>query len=138
MKLLPLKGSIPFSVNFSKYKINWDYSRSKVQQKVQNFLKPYWKFDTVLAEYRVPRSLLRLDIFNCTKGIIVEVSPEDHHGKYNEFFHKNRANYKRSIDRDMQKIDWAKRNNLQLIELNYSDVDNLSREYVKTKFGIDL
>ena len=136
MKLLPLKGSVPFSVNFVKYKIDWSYSRSKVQQRVQDFLYPFWKHDTVLAEYRVPRSLLRLDIFNCSKNIIIEVSPEDHHGTFNKFFHKNRANFKRSIERDMDKIDWAKRNNLTLIELNYEDVDNLSQKYMEDKFGV--
>jgi hypothetical protein len=138
LKLLTLNGGHSFTVNFAKYKIDWTKSPSKIQRKVQDFLLPYWEFDTVLSEYRIPGSLLRLDIFNCTKGIIVEISPEDHHGQFNKFFHKDRNHYLHSIKRDFAKIEWANKNNLNLVELNYMDVNNLSPKYIKDKYGINI
>ena len=138
MKFLTLNGGHSFTVNFTKYKINWNLAPSKIQQTVQDFLFPYWEYDTVLSEYRIPGSLLRLDIFNCTKKIIIEISPEDHHGTFNKFFHKNKSNYLHSIKRDFAKVNWAKKNNLELIELGQDDVKNISLKYIKEKFGVGL
>lgn len=138
MRLTTINGGHAFTVNYTKYKIDWLKSPSKIQQTVQDFLFPYWKYDTVLSEYRIPGSLLRLDIFNCTKKIIIEISPEDHHGTFNQFFHKNKSNYLHSIKRDFAKINWAERNGLNLIELGSDDVKNLSAKYIKEKFGVSL
>ena len=136
MKFLSLKGKV-YNVNITDYLIRWDRVVSKPQKAVKDFLYKYWKNDVVLEEFRCPGSLLRIDIFNASKRIAVEVSPAQH-TSYNEFFHKgNRANYLASLKRDMQKAEFCKVNNIILVEI-FDEDGPINKKFFKDKYDIDL
>lgn len=138
MRVTGLLGTKQVTINIIKYRINWDKAPSKGQQQLQNFLRPIWGNQIVLAEMRVPSSLLRCDIVNVNKKIVLEYSPESHHDNFNPFFHKNRVNYKNSIIRQTKKQEWAEKNGFTFIEIYESDLPLLSREFFREKFGVEL
>ena len=92
----------------------------------------------VLEEFRIPGSLLRCDFLNYTKKIAVEANGSQHE-KFNKFFHHDsRAKYFQSIKRDFEKIEWLEREGFTVIEIVESDIKDLSKDFFKLKFGIDL
>ena len=138
MKLPKLNSSKLVTVNISKYKIDWDTQRaSKVQFAAKQFLKPFWVNHLCLEECRIPGSLLRLDIVNLTKKIIIEVSPIQHE-TFNKFFHVNRLGWLKQIKKDYAKVEWAEKAGFKLVELLKEDLDCLSVGLFKEKFNIDL
>ena len=81
---------------------------------------------------------MKVDILNATKKIAVEVQGRQH-SEFNKFFHKNSAsNYLNAIKRDCQKREWLELNNFTLIELETSDVKNISKDLFEKKFNISL
>ena len=125
--------------NVNKYLIKWDSpSRSKIQLKVKQFLKKYWRSSIVYEEFPVYGSRMKVDILNATSKIAVEVNGAQH-SNYNKFFHANsRINYLNSIKRDFKKLEWLEQNNYNLVEINYDEIDSLSKDFFKKKFKIDL
>lgn len=138
MKLYKLNSNKQINVNISKYRIDWKKYPSKEQKVLQDFLYPYWKNSVVLSEFRVPGSLLRIDLINVNKRLCIEYSPESHHGNYNEFFHKNKSNYMQSIMRDYCKYEWTIKNGFTLLELNEEDLNYLSYDYFVKKYNVYL
>lgn len=137
-KLFKLNSDKLVNVSPSKYQIDWfGKSCSKIQKLVKDFLFPFWKHHLVCEEVRIPGSLLRLDIVNFTSKIIVEVSPTSHHGTFNPFFHKHRLNYKKSIDSDFKKLEYAERNGYKFVEITEEDFP-LTRQLFIDKFDIYL
>lgn len=132
MKILNYKGK-EISINPTQYLIDWNQKVSKPQKKVADFLYPYWKSDLVLQEFRIPGSLLRIDLFNVTKKIIVEVSPDEVHSKFTPFLHGDRVGFLRKLKADKSKMDWAERNNISFFELNSNDIKNLSVDLLINK-----
>jgi len=103
------------------YLIDWDISsRSKFQNKVKVFLKPYWCHDVVFEEFRIVGSRLSLDFYNANKKIAVEVQG-DQHVKYVKHFHKNRLKYLDQLKRDQKKLDFCNFNDIKLVEIYSSD-----------------
>lgn len=137
MRIFDYKGK-EISINPFQYIINWDTKVSKPQKKVTDFLQPYWKSDLVLQEFRIPGSLLRIDLFNVSKKIVVEVSPDELHSNYNPFLHKDRARFLQKLKADNQKMTWAERNELLFVELTSSDIKNLSIELLVNKGVIKI
>ena len=81
---------------------------------------------------------MKVDILNATKKLAVEVNGAQH-GNFNKFFHANsRVNYLKSINRDFKKLEWLEQNDYNLIEINYDEVDLLSKDFFKNKFKVDL
>lgn len=137
MKLYNIYGKL-VGKNVTKYLIDWDgKSRSKLQFQTKQFLKPYWRPFVVYEEFPVYGSLLKVDILNATLKIAIEVHGQQH-SEYH-FFHNNSPNaYLRSIKNDMQKADWLVRNGYRLVEINHDEVEKLTPEFFKEKFGIEL
>ena len=76
------------NVTVTSYAIDWNAKEaSSYEDKVKAFLYPYWKLDLVLTQFRIPGSKYRLDFFNVSKGIVIEVSPSCTHAKFNKFMH---------------------------------------------------
>ena len=137
MRLYNIRGRLRFK-NVSKKLISWNKkSRSKLQKKVKDFLKPYWKNHVCYEEFPVYGTRMSVDLLNATRKIAIEVNGEQHE-KYNKFFHKNRLNYFYSIKRDFNKRKWLERNGYNLIEINYNEVDNLSESFFLTEFNVRL
>ena len=123
----------------SKYLINWNKkSRSKLQKRAKDFLKTYWKAHIVYEEFPVYGTRLKVDILNATIKVAVEVNGPQH-SSFNKFFHGNsRAKYLSSIKRDYQKGLWLEKNGYKLIELEESDIENLSKKYIEDTFKIKI
>ena len=88
--------------SFAKSKIDWDRSISKPQKRVKDIVKPIWCFQDVHEELYIPNSKLRIDLINFTTSTVIEVSPKQH-DTYNDFFHKDRQTFLRSLERDFKK-----------------------------------
>lgn len=138
MKLTTLHGNRLVNYNIKSYIINWDRKVSKPQKLTKDFLKKYWKNDIVCEELRILGSLLRIDLVNFTKKIIIEVSPRELHVDYNKFFHNGRGGFHKKLTSDAQKLIWAENNGFKFIELYNEDLDSLSKQYLKEKFDLDL
>ena len=138
MRLYDVKKRLR-SKSVAKYSVDWGKkSRSKIQFKVKQFLKPYWKSHIVFEEFPVYGTRLKVDILNATIKVAVEVQGKQH-SSFNSFFHSNsRAKYLASIKRDFQKSQWLELNKYKLIEIEQDEVDLLSREFFRKKFDLKL
>lgn len=123
----------------NRFLIDWDgKSRSNLQFKVKQFLKPFWKFHIVYEEFPVYGSQMKVDILNATYKFAVEVNGEQH-SKYNPFFHnKNRQNFLNSLGRDEKKRKWAELNEFKFIEIEYNEVKTLTKQWFEEKFDVYL
>ena len=138
MRLYNLKGKL-VGKNVTKYRIDWDKPcRSKLQFKVKQFLRKYWKNQIMYEEFPVFGSRLKLDFYNATRKIAIEVQGKQH-SSYNKFFHKNsRVNYLNSMMRDLKKEKWADKNDILLIEIEEDEVDDLTKRFFKKNFNVIL
>ena len=125
-------------INTGKYAVNWDKKvGSKFQFEVKKFFYPFWKRNIVCEEFRIPGSLLRIDLVNLTTRMIVEANGEQHEN-YNPHFHQGSKNvYLNQIKRDVAKFEWAKKNNFLFIEIEPKDLP-LTREFIFDKYNIKL
>lgn len=135
MKFKTLDGKERTVKNAKKYLIKWnDKSRSKLQEKVKNFLKPYWIGDVVFEELKIVGTRLSIDFYNANKKIAIEVQGHQHF-KYVPFFHGTRTNYLKQIKRDVKKINFCEINKIFLVEI--FPEDNLDKTLFE-RFGIYL
>jgi len=133
---LKFKSTGKLNVNLAPYYVDWNHKVSAPQKLVKDFLKPFWKSDCVLEEFRIPKTLLRLDLFNVSRHIVVEISPEQHQ-EFNEFFHKTRAGFLSSLKRDMEKRAWAENEGFTFVEIYADDMEKLSKEWFAEN-GVNL
>ena len=138
MRLYNINGRLQ-NRSVSKYLIDWNKkSRSNLQKEVKDFLKTFWKSHVVYEEFPVYGSRMKVDILNATIKVAVEVNGPQHN-KFNKFFHGNsRAKYLSSIKRDWEKAQWLEKNGFTLIELEESDLQKLSRDYIKESFDVTI
>lgn len=137
MKFKKLNGQEKYK-NISDRKIEWDNkSRSIIQFEVKQFLKKYWQYDLVFEEMPVIGTKMTLDIVNYTKKIAVEVHGRQH-DTFVKFFHGNRNNFRRQLERDSLKEKWCLINNLKYVDIYPNDIPLLNREWFKDKFEILL
>ena len=137
MRLYNVNGKL-VSKNVSRYRIRWDdKSRSKIQFKIKQFLKPYWINHLVYEEFPVYGSLLKVDILNTSKKIAVEVQGSQHE-TFNPFFHTTHNGFLGSIKRDIVKYDWLIKNDFKVIEIYQHEVDDVDYDFIKDKFDISL
>jgi hypothetical protein len=136
MRLLNVNGRL-INKNVRKNLINWEAkSRSKLQFKFKEFFYPYWKNHIVYEEFPVYGSMLKVDLFNATKKIAVEIQGNQHES-FNKFFHDNsRLKYLESIKRDVKKERWIELNQFKFLELYENDLKNLSPQYIEEKCGV--
>ena len=126
--------------NDKQYIIDWGKpSRSKEQTKVKEFLRQHWEKDVVFEEYRIPKSLLKVDFINASKKIALEHQGKGAHNEYNPFFHNNsRTNYLASLKRDVKKLKILEHNGYTVIETYTKDLNNLSKEFFLETYDILL
>ena len=129
MMLYDIRGR-PVKRTIARYRIKWDKkSRSKFQFRVKQLLKPIWFADVVFEEFPVFGTLLKIDFYNGTKRIAVEVNGPQHE-EFNPFFHDNSPQkFIKGIKRDLHKHAWCEQNKIQLIEIVAKDLENLSTFY---------
>jgi len=128
MRLRGLSGR-EISRNTARYRIKWDGKTvSKMQSSVKKFLRTYWEGDIVYEEFPVFGTKMRLDLFNATRKVAIEVNG-DQHRKFSPFFHNDsRAKYFYQIKRDQRKYEWCELNGIALVEI-YTDDFPLTRQF---------
>jgi len=136
MKFVGTNGRV-YNINITPYLIDWSRKVSAPQFKVKSFLKKYWGAKVVLEEFTIPGTRMRVDLMNVTNKVAVEVSPKSSHS-FNQFFHKNRANFQGAMKREVDKVKWLEANGYVLVEVFDEDFDKLSVEWFKEKYDIDL
>jgi hypothetical protein len=138
MKFLKFESDKLVNVNISPYLIDWSRKVSAPQFKAKKFLYPYWKSSIVLEEFRIPSSLYRIDLINLSSKICIEISPDKLHLEFNKFMHGNRVGFHKKIKADADKMLWAERGGFTFLEWYDEDLKNLSKQYLKEKFDLDL
>tara|TARA_Y100000310_G_scaffold319107_1_gene373973 strand:+ start:600 stop:1016 length:417 start_codon:yes stop_codon:yes gene_type:complete len=138
MRLYNTNGKLQYK-NVTKYLIDWNKkSKSKLQFKVKEYLKKYWKNQIVYEEFPVYGTRMRVDMLNATKKIAIEVQGAQH-SSFNKFFHNNsRAKYLSSIKRDWEKAKWLERNGFKLVEIEEEEANVLSKKLFREKFKVNL
>lgn len=138
MKLKKVRSTKEVNVNLSKYLIDWDAPcRSKFQLEVKQWLKKYWKGHVCLEEFQLPGSLLKVDILNLNKKIIVEINGAQHN-EYNKHFHRgNRVNFLGQLSRDQLKREWAAANGFVIVEVEAEDLP-LSLEFFRERYDLEI
>lgn len=138
MKLKKLGSNSEVNVNISKYRVDWDAKcRSKFQYDLKQWLRRYWGNHVVLEEFQIPGSLLKVDLINLNKRIMVEINGVQH-GKYNKHFHRgNRVNFLKQMSRDQMKRNWAEANDFVIVEIEPEDLP-LSLDFFRQKYDLEI
>ena len=136
MTFLDLKGRKKTLKKATQYLIDWDKkTRSKFQDSVKQFLRPYWKRDQVFEELRVVGTLCTFDLYNASSRVCIEVQGSQH-GAYNKFFHRgSKMNFVSQIKRDLDKHEFCRLNNITLVEIMPKDI--LSEQLFSSQ-GVNL
>ena len=139
MKAVGFNGRV-YTWNLSKYDVyeNDKRKRSKPHLRARRILREiYGGRYRILEEVKLPgstlahrRSVLYLDFFIPVIKVGIEVHGKQHY-EFTPFFHKNMADYILAMNRDDDKIDWCKLNNIRLTVLKYSDSDDEWRSTIK-------
>jgi hypothetical protein len=127
------------NVEIGKYKIGWDSkSLSKFQFAVKQFLRPIWQFNDVYEELNVAGTKLKIDFWNKSKMIAIECDGLQHK-EFNPFFHAgSRANLSKQIMRDDKKERFCELNGITLIRILETDVKNLTRQWFRDHWQIEI
>ena len=137
MRLYNVYGKL-VNKNVSRYTIDWDKkSRSIPQWKMKQFLKPRWGAHICFEEFPVYGSLLKVDIFNATLKIAIEINGPQHY-QFHHFHNKSPANYLKGIKNDVKKEKWLSTNGIKLIEIKDSEIELLSREFFTERMSESL
>lgn len=138
MKFKKINGQVS-NIAIDKYKIDWDApSPSKGQFEVKQFLRPLWERCAVYEEVVLAGTKLRLDFFNRNKMIGIEYDGVQHQ-KFNKFFMGNsRSNYVKHQMRDKKKEELLELNGIFLIRLIPDDLKNLSKQWFREKWDIEI
>lgn len=122
MKLKTLKGKIfDLNVTASRHPMKTEKScKSNIQYLAGQKLRKKYPSDVILEEVHIPDGFY-LDFFIPSRKIAVEVQGEQH-SEFIPHFHKNKAGFVRSQDRDARKAEWCRINDIDLI---YVDKDSI-------------
>ena len=129
-----------YTWNLIKYDVFYDDNRkrSKYHIRARNLLKEIYNSYRILEEVKLPgstslnrKSVLYLDFYIPSIKLAIEVHGEQHYG-FNPFFHKNKADFLKSVARDEDKIAWCDLNDIKLITLKYSESEDEWRQRIKS------
>ena len=122
----------------NRFLIDWDKPcKSKVQFNVKKFFEHCWCTHVVVEEFPVFGTRMKCDLINFTKKIAVETHGLQH-DKFVKHFHKTKTGFKNSVKRDLQKYQWLEMNGFRIIEIFENELINLSPEWIKEKFNIEI
>jgi len=118
-----------YNLNLKEYIVreNNTKKKSKYHLLARNLIKETFSSYSILEEVKLPgsrnpskKSVLFLDFFIPGVMMGIEVHGQQHY-EYSQFFHKTKAGFLQSLNRDQIKADWCNLNGINLIILKYSD-----------------
>lgn len=138
MKLKKLRSNAEVNINIAKYRVKWDAKcRSKFQFDLKQWFRKYWQSHICLEEFRIPGCLLKVDLINLNKRIMVEMNGVQHEG-FNKHFHRNnRCNFLSQMTRDQLKREWAAANGFTIVEIEPKDLP-LTLEFFREKYDLEI
>lgn len=92
-------------------------------KRARALLKQLFPFDTVVEEFTIPGSKLYLDFFIPKQMLCLEVQGTQHYA-FNAFYHRDKAGFVSSQNRDKSKVEWCELNNFDLVELPDTESDD--------------
>lgn len=122
MKFVNLKGRECSVKNACKYTVNWeDSSLSAFQKNIKSLLYKLWGADIVFEEFPVAGTRLRIDFYNASQDIALEVDGDQHY-KFNKHFHGgSRMNFLKQLQRDDTKERFCELNGIKVIRITTDD-----------------
>lgn len=131
MLFCSLKGNFVRLKDSYKYLIDWDGdSLSLFQKNIKLRLKPFWKNDLVFEELPVVGTKLRIDFYNQSRKIALEVSGHQHY-TLSKHFHSGTKDFLKQIIRDEKKKSFCDINNIELIEIYEYEAKEISDAFLK-------
>lgn len=131
MKFVGLDGR-EYRIDPTQYLENSErINKSAPHLKCRELLKEEFPFDIIIEEFPLPGSRgvgskLYSDFFIPARDIMVEVHGKQHF-EYCQFFHGSVEGFIKSKKRDKEKHEWAEKNNITLIILKDSEIDDWRR-----------
>ena|SRR5688572_25273211 len=125
MKVVGLDGKA-YKLNLVGHVPLMDYERqtSHLHQRARSLLNEMFPLERILEEVVLPGTGgLSADFFVPMKKLVIEVQGQQHY-KFIQHFHKSETDFKKSIQRDENKMQWCKLNNICLVSLPYSETDD--------------
>ncbi len=130
MRLKTLAGKAVFK-NVESRRVNWSGgSRSKIQQKIKQFVHKIWLLDRVYEEFPVYGTRLSLDLYNANRNIAIEIQGKQH-TSYIEHFQRDRANFLHQLKKDEDKAKFCNINGIILIEIFEEEMKEMTFEKFK-------
>lgn len=123
MKVKSLDGRIShWKITGYLIKNNDSRNRSQHHLRARQFLIDNFRSYEILEEVAIkPRLKTQyLDFYLPKLKLAVEVHGKQHYD-YIPFFHKSLPGFVKHKERDMQKLEWCKLNNINLLELPYNE-----------------
>jgi len=124
MRFRSLDGKIR-SVDLSKNCRN--IITSKIQTKIYGYLQEIYGKNSILQEFIIPGTKMSLDFLLPNYSLAIEVDGKQH-DKFNPFFHFDRKDFLKQVDRDDSKERWCKLNNFVLLSIK--EDEKLSKSVV--------
>lgn len=117
MRFRSLDGRIrPVDISKSCRNVNL----SKIQTEVYSYLQEIYGKSSILQEFIIPGTKLSLDFLLPNYSLAIEVDGKQH-DKFNSFFHFDRKDFLKQVDRDGNKEQWCKLNNFILVRIKEND-----------------
>lgn len=123
MKIIGLDDK-EYSWNYKQSQCSSE-SRSKLHLRARDLISKMFPYDITLEEVLLPgcgKSILYADFYLPLRKIMIEVNGQQH-SKYVHFYHKEKLNFYKGVNRDKKKKEWCEKNGITLISLNFDQTD---------------
>jgi hypothetical protein len=134
MKVLGLNGR-EYNLDTKKYLTSNRSKRSFYHLQARELIIPLFHPYQILEEVTLPgssmkKSKLALDFLIPSCTIAIEVHGEQHF-KYTPFFHKSKIGFAQAKKRDLDKKEWCRINDIELVELRWDEDPEYWREKIE-------
>lgn len=130
MKFITPKGhEVACEVSPHRYPLrSRESSRSNAQFHLGQQLQALYAGIPILEEFSIPDSKLSLDFFIPVFRVAFEFQGEQH-DQFNSFYHKDKTDFIKQQQRDVDKREWCEINSIRLIEVRDPEIslDDLKR-----------
>ena len=92
---------------------------SKIHLDIVDNIKKAYPFLKVVLEHKMPRTILRLDIYLPDISLAIEIQGIQHY-EMNSFFHKDSSSFLEANLRDKEKRAIAANNNIDILYIKYN------------------
>lgn len=135
MTFIDLRGKKRSLKKPSNYLADWDKkTRSKFQDAIKQFLRPYWENSYVFEEMPIVGTRLTLDMYSASHRVAIEGQGRQHL-TFVKHFQKTRANFLGQVKRDLDKHAFCEANNILLVEIYEKDIYGRTNEEILQFFA---